>query len=244
MTPAVAMLVRAHLAGGVAHAAPWCTALDGLLAAQLWADRKAAARAAGEPVTAAMDNDNPPDLELPLARCSAAGPDRWHWAATCGYPENRPADRPPDVHYWTGRPDHRVLEQLADRVPASISERQGRYRTRRMPLLVTICTAVTWHAVGDPAAVAEIVQTIDAIGKKRSQGEGRVLRWDVTTNPALDSFTAGHLHPDSTLGRPTPANCLTGRPPAIDGGTGTAGLRPPYMHHARQHQLRLPASPA
>jgi hypothetical protein len=36
-------------------------------------------------------------------------------------------------------------------------------------------------------------------------------------------------------------SCLGGRTDVVDGGRGTAGLRPPYMHPARQHTLRLPA---
>jgi hypothetical protein len=42
-------LVRAHLAVGIAQAAPWGIALDRLLAAELWAEHKAARRATADP---------------------------------------------------------------------------------------------------------------------------------------------------------------------------------------------------
>lgn len=236
----VPMTVRAHLAHGVATAGAWGIALDGLLAAQLWARHKADIEDAGGEVHG-LDVDDPADLDLPLARCTTPG-GLWHWAATCAHPEDRVGDVP-EVRYWSGRVDHPALEQLATELPATISDRQGRYRARRMPLLATVCRSVSWQAVGDPAAVQALCEEIAAIGKKRSTGEGHVLRWEITPTPSADRWAAAHLHPDGTLGRTTPPHCLTGRT-VPDGGEGLAGLRPPYMHHARQAQLRLPVMTA
>lgn len=234
MTP---MRVRAHLASGVAFASPWGVALDGLLAGELWEDQKATWRQTGVEYTRAMDRTDPPDFDLPLARCEPEdGP--WHWAATSALPEN-PGRL--DVHSWTGRVDARELEQVATALPKTVSSRQGRYRARRMPLLVTPCTSVVWHAVGDVDAVAQILEPIISIGKKHATGEGHVLRWEITAAEDLDEFTAGHLHPDGSLGRPTPDACHARLAPTIDGGRGRAGIRPPYMHPDRQHELHLPA---
>lgn len=234
----VPLRVRAQLATGIAQAAPWGIALDGLLAAEVWADHKAAARAAGGEHVRAMDVEEPPDLDLPLARCAPVG-DPWHWAATCAQPDDVAARV--DVHTWTGRVDARALEQVATALPKTVSARQGRYRARRMPLLVTACRSITWHAVGDVDAVRELVEQITSIGKKRSSGEGHVLGWEVAAAPDLDVAAAGHLHPDGTLGRPTPAACLAQLGDVVDGGHGRAGIRPPYMHPGRQHDLHLPA---
>lgn len=237
MTAHVPLEVRAHLATGIAQAAPWGIALDGILAAELWADLKALRRARGESWERARDVAVPPDLDLPLARCELA-PHAWHWAATCARPEHH-APRT-DVHTWTGRTDARELEQVADQLPRVVSERQGRWRARRMPLLVTPCPSVVWWAVGDPARILELLDPIRSIGKKRTSGEGSVLSWEVTAVPWLDPVAAGHLHPDGTLGRPTPPACLNHLPVVRDGGVGRAGLRPPYMHPGRQQQLHLP----
>lgn len=234
------MRVRAHLAGGIAHTAPWGIALDGLLASELWAQHKAGRRDAGQPVVRAMDSAaEPPDLDLPLARCCPSeGP--WHWAATCAHPD-QDLDRV-DVRSWSARVDARDLEAVADRLPQTVSSRQGRYRARRMPLLVTPCASVTWHALGDLDEVRRILEPIGSIGKKRSSGEGHVLRWEITAAPDLEDLTAGHLHPDRTLGRPVPAQCRALlAEDTVDGGWGSAGIRPPYMHPARRHQLVLPA---
>jgi CRISPR type IV-associated protein Csf3 len=236
----VPVLIRARLACGIATSSPWGIGVDGLLAAELWARRKTAAAARGDLLPGLADTPDPEDLPLPLARCDLAGPGQWHWAATCAYPEGLAADLP-DVRYWTACLDARACEQATSTLPAVISARQGRYRARRMPLLATVCEAVTWQAVGDPAQIQALLSDIAAIGKKRAWGEGQVLSWEVTPSPA-SWWQAGHLHQDGTLGRPTPPQCLTGRHVAT-GGRATAGLRPPYMHPARQHELLLPATP-
>lgn len=234
------MRVRALLASGIAHAAPWGISLDGILAAQLWEEQKATARAAGGDLVRAMDHPAPPDLDLPLERCTTDD-GRWHWAATCARPDQNPTKV--DVRTRTSRVDHRALETLTPRLPKVVSSRQGRYRARRMPITVTPCQSVTWHAIGDLAAVAELLAGVRTIGKARSTGEGEVLSWDVRPAPDLDPVTAAHLHPDGSLGRTTPPGCWATLPgPPDSGGVGTAGLRPPYMHPSRQHHdLHLPA---
>lgn len=227
------LIVTARMAGGIAHSLPWGISLDGILASQLWAQLKPSSGLT-EP---ALDADNPPDLDLPLARCHPdQGP--WHWAATCSYPD--PAPTNPDVHYWTGRVDHRHLEHLTSSLPKVISDRQGRYRARRMPLVVIPCLTLTWHAIGDPPSIQQLLNQVRSLGKKRSQGEGRVLTWTVEPAPHLDPFTASHLSPSGHLGRPTPAGCLVGRD-VVDGGIGLAAIRPPSMHHSRMVDLHLPA---
>ena len=230
----IPLVVTARMATGIAHASPWTPALDGILAAELWHETKRH----NPPATPALDADDPPDLDLPLARCTPThGP--WHWAATCAWPDPVPAT--PEIHTWTGRVDHRALEHLATTLPKIISDRQGRYRARCMPLMVTTCRTLTWHAIGDPEAVSEILSGVRAIGKKRSQGEGVVLEWNVAPSD-LDAFTAAHLYPTGRLGRPTPPGCLTTRPDLKEASAlGYAGVRPPHMHPSRFHDLHLPA---
>lgn len=229
--------VRAYLAAGLAHATPWGISLDGLLAAEMWANQKAAALDRGEEVGAMTPDVAPADLDLPLARCSLAGSD-WHWCATCSYPEDQNGD--PVVRYWASRTDHRGLEELATQLPAVVSDRQGRYRARYMPVMITNTRTVVWRGVGDQNAVAELLAGLDVIGKKRGHGEGRVLRWEFTPLPEADAWTAAHQHPDGSLGRTTPTGCLRGRPAPRSGGYGLAGLRPPYMHPTRLRELHLP----
>lgn len=216
----------------MATAGTWGISLDGLLASQLHAQAKSADR----PARPILEQPDPADLQLPLARCAA---DPWHWAATCAWPVDG-ADQMPEVRWWSARTDHPALEQMTDQLPRNLRAREGRYRARWMPLLVTPCSAVTWHAVGDPTLIHELLAPLAAIGKKRAAGHGRVLSWTVTPAPDLDPWTAAHLHPDGRLGRPTPAECLQGHHDVVDAGVGRAGIRPPYVHPARQHDLHLP----
>lgn len=236
----VALRVRAELAAGVAQAAPWAPALDGILASLLWAPRKAVEVSAGEYRVRALEREYPVDLELPLARCPIAGNSEvWHWLATCGKPEEVASGTV--VHAWTGRVDARDLEVVADRLPRVVSARQGVFRARRMPLLVTPCRVLVWRAVGDPDAIRDLLGGVTSIGKKRAAGEGRVVRWEVFPEPGADPARAGHLHSDGSLGRPTPPACLDELGATVNGGWGTAGIRPPYMHRSRQHHVALPA---
>lgn len=235
------MRVTARLEGGMACAGGWGLALDGILASILHHGAKAAALAAGHAPPPALGDPDPPDLDLPLARCTAGGTD-WHWAATTAWPVDG-HDLAPDPRYYSHRVDHNPLEVTAATLPVNLRAREGRYRHRWTPVLVTVCTAVTWTAVGDPAAVAALLEPVAAIGKKRAAGHGRVLAWTIEPAPDLAGWTAGHTHPDGTLGRPTPHRCLAGHPDVVDAGTGPAGLRPPYVHPSRQRILHLPTSP-
>ena len=230
------LVVTAHMATGIAHASPWAPSLDGILAAELWHQYKRES----PPAEPALDAANPPDLDLPLARCTTT-PTLWHWAATCAWPD--PVPSTPHVNTWTGRVDHRALEQLSPDLPKVISDRQGRYRARCMPLLVTPCRTLTWHAIGHRNAVAAILAGVHAIGKKRAQGEGVVLSWDVTEAPHLDRFAASHLYPTGKLGRPTPPACLHARPDLAT-PLGYGGVRPPHMHHSRMGEVHLPTPTA
>lgn len=90
-----------------------------------------------------------------------------------------------------------------------------------MPLLLTSTWTVLWRGVGDIDRFSATLASIDAIRKKRSQGEGQVLGWEVQPLD-LDAWSAGHLHPNGHLGRLSPRACLQGRPPVETGGLGEA----------------------
>lgn len=224
--------VTATLLNGIAHASPWTVALDGLLAAQIWQQHKR--RHPHE--HSALEELNPPDMDLPLARCTIPGR-WWHWAATCGWPTPVPTD--PEIRHWGTRLDHRHTEHTATALPQRLPDNQGRWKAFWMPLPVTVAAHLTWHAVGDLAAVTDLLQGIGSIGKKRSQGEGRVLHWDVQPASDMDLFTAGHLSPTGALARPCPPACVCGRD-IPDGGPGYAAIRPPHMHSSRRTDVRLP----
>lgn len=235
MTP---LRVSARMAGGIGHGLPWGISLDGLLASQMRENIKADAREGGIGYLPYDVDESPPDLDLPLARCGSG--QWWHWAATCAFPEGEITG--PHVQYWSARPDQYALAQTSEALPAHVSERQGRYRSHLMPLPLTLARTLMWRAVGDPAAIEELLSGIASIGKKRGAGSGGVLTWAVVSDPDGEVWEYSHLHPDGTLGRPVPPTCVAGRVPEVPtGGRGVMGVRPPYMHPARRSDVLLPA---
>ena len=119
-------------------------------------------------------------------------------------------------------------------------ELQGSYRSRVMPLPLTVCRHLVWRSVGNTAAVADLLAPFVSIGKKRGAGNGHILSWAITEHPAADPWEFAHLHPDGSLGRTAPAACLHDYGAVQNGGEGQMGLRPPYMHPARRHRVLLP----
>ncbi|MGB7237814.1 MAG: hypothetical protein WBD41_17790 [Rhodococcus sp. (in: high G+C Gram-positive bacteria)] len=230
--------VTARLGSPVAVSVPWGIALDGLLAAEIRENTKAAAHDAGTDYEPYDPDTAPPVLELPLARCTAAGDRQWHWCATFAHPVDEIPG--PHVEYWTTRPDQRGLDHIAEALPATISARQGRYRAHVMPLPVTIAAALSWRGVGDPDQVRDLLSGIAAIGRKRSSGYGHILDWIVTEHPSADLWEYSHLHRSGTLGRTTPLTCLAVRSDITTGEPVRMGLRPPYMHPHTRHQVVLP----
>ncbi|WP_236603725.1 MULTISPECIES: hypothetical protein [unclassified Rhodococcus (in: high G+C Gram-positive bacteria)] len=86
-----------------------------------------------------------------------------------------------------------------------MSELQGRYRPRVMPLPLTVCRHLVWRAVKDPVAVVELLEPIMSIGKKRRNEEGQCRArsrpvLEITEQPDADSWALAHLHPDGGLG--------------------------------------------
>jgi CRISPR type IV-associated protein Csf3 len=239
MTAFVPLQVHATLTNGIATSAPWGIALDGLLASVIWQDTKSGLADNDQPVPSCRDNQNPPDLPLPLARCTGA--EDWHWSATCAYPTGQPTDLPPEQRLWTTSQDQRALEAITDHLPKNLPDRQGRYRARATPTLVINATALAWQAIGDPTRIEQLLHQLTWIGKRRHTGEGRVAKWTITERPDLDPFTAAHLHPNGDLGRPTPLGCLSGCD-VNDGGVGLAAIRPPNQHPARRRVLVLPVA--
>lgn len=231
--------VRAKLAGAVAHATPWGISLDGLLASEIRENHKAECRDSGVDYEPFSVDAEPQPLALPLGRCSRAGDENWHWTATFAWPDGEIPG--PHIQYWSSRPDQYAMDQLSDVIPAHISERQGRYRARVMPLPLTVSESLVWRGVGDPDMVATLLSDVVTIGRKRSSGHGHVLHWSIEAFPEADPWVFGHLHPDGRLGRTVHSACLDSHPAVETGGDGHVGIRPPYMHPSTRRAVLLPA---
>lgn len=107
------------------------------------------------------------------------GPDvgkQWVWAASCAMWDGDERE----LRYWHSRFGHQRAEEVTrELLPPMVYEAHGRYRAYRMPLPVTVAGELRWRAVGHRDRLLAACELVDQIGKKRSQGEGRVIAWDV-----------------------------------------------------------------
>lgn len=241
----VPFTVLAHLQQGAALDARFGVALDGLLASQARLNLNRwlapAEPLPGSLLDGGLRNPDPVDLALPLATCRHST--TWHWMATTAQPidhHGEPVEADTDVHHVNSKLDHRLAEAIALALPATLSSSSGRYRSKRLPVVTFPCAALRWRAVGDPNAVAALLQALNTVGAHRGSGEGAVLRWEITRDDTGSRDAYGHLHANGTLGRPAPTAC-TNLLNVTGVGQGVAGLRPPYWHTARQHLLELPS---
>lgn len=220
--------VVARLQQGAVLDEQWPQTLDGLLA------MSARRRRLGSNYGLVADHHRHCDY-LGLTRCRRLGlGSQWSWMASGARPRGS-TDR--ELHWWHSRFDHAPAERAVNGLPPIVRTNQGRYRSYRTPLVVTVTSVLEWRAAGDAERVRDLLADVICVGKKRSQGEGLVLEWTVTdVGPPSDEWAlwdvAGYIsRPISIRGAPLLA-------PAAD--TVMAALRPPYF---QGRQLRPAIAP-
>ena len=102
---------------------------------------------------------------------------------------------------------------------------QGRYKAYRMPVFYRHALSVSWYVIGNQSEIGELLQPMTHIGKKTSQGFGRIVEWRVETVAYDWSIYA----PDGRLMRSIP----------YSGGI-LYGIRPPYWLPENQTQVQIP----
>jgi len=213
--------VTADLAHGAVLDPRWPLPLDGILASAVRRELH------GDLYGGVRDLHVHP---LPLAAWTRGAGARWWWLASCAaWPEAGE-----ELRYWHRRVPHAQAERVTgDLLPPQIYEGHGRYRAYRMPLVVTLAARLEWMACGDPAAIRALLETVWCVGKKRSQGEGEVLRWTVDDLGAADPL-AVMWHADGRISRPVPARAAAAL--GLDDPDTTAGAyRPPYWRPPEDH---------
>lgn len=134
---------------------------------------------------------------------------------------------------WTKRVDQ-SLAYLVDfrgrRGTINISS--GEYKGYHMPVFYRAALFVEWYCVGDPDAIRALLPFATHLGKKPTQGWGRVAEWTVAE---IDQDWS--VWKDGVLMRGIPPyhNDRLRNPKR-----GLYGVRPPYWDQRNQMELVLP----
>lgn len=107
-----------------------------------------------------------------------------------------------DVTTYTNRYRKRTNELSATKwvEPKRIYTDQKVYKNYDIPLSVVTCSRIHWIVVGNEQAIRELLKSVTYIGKKQSQGYGKVTKWEIrpTNKKGLRHFRV--YNPDGDLG--------------------------------------------
>lgn len=226
--------LKAKLLRGVSIE-PYGLDLAGILASRYWRKRKAAILEENLPNYVDSMKNQPEDFDLPLDMCSEG--EDWHWMATCAIYEKE--DRFPQsetMYYkvvndaWAGRAANRPLPYY--------NTKSGAYRDVMGSARIMLTGEVKWYGVGDPEAIWNLIKDIRCIGKRRSKGEGRVIKWEIETGQAIDDkWQWGHCGPDDKIHRPIPVECAHRL--GLDFTLDWFAIRPPSWNPDRLYELAV-----
>lgn len=222
--------VTASLRAGVAMDRPYGLELSAILASQARRVRRAglASRALSD-----ADDPDPEDFDLPLARCTAG--DDWYWAASCAIPDV-PAEEAPEARTYFQNVHSRHARDWAQRPMPEVHARKGSYRDVMMPNPVTLASTLTWFAVGDALRIERLLRSVRALGRRRAQGEGRVLGWSVEAQQG-DPWRTIHLGEHGMLIRPTPI--MVADELGVPYRVGAYAIRPPSWNPNRLMEMAM-----
>jgi CRISPR type IV-associated protein Csf3 len=164
-------------------------------------------------------------IDLPLEKRGAG--ERWFWAASFALWGDEAAE---GTDHWNKRFDDQRAETFADfgGRKAQVVTSQGRFRSYHMPVPTFSVGRMEWFAVGDGEEVRRLLAGVTHVGKKTSQGFGRIREWQV--EEAAEDWS---VWKDGRLTRAVPTGS-----PELAGATlydlRLCGFRPPYW--LPQHQ--------
>lgn len=160
-------------------------------------------------------------------------PDRPDWYYACSWAQ-WPTHVTEGIDHWNKRFDASLasLVDFNDRRGKVIVE-QGRYKAYHVPVFYRAALWIEWYCVGDRVDVEALLSTVTHVGKKASQGWGRVWRWEVAETGADWSVWRNNR---LMRGIPAPEATIPGRTFNLT----WHGLRPPYWLKDNQALLAMP----
>jgi len=164
------------------------------------------------------ENDHTIDqrkIALPLEMRESNG--EWYWAASFAF--GRPVLE--ERTHWHKRLDAQAAETYVDfgKRRGVVNTGSGYFKGYRMPLTIFLVPRLEWYVVGDAMRIQQLLSRVTHLGKKRSQGNGKVARW--TVEPSSEDLSDRRPVPDPN-------------------GTEVAGFRPPYWWYKSWTSVRWP----
>lgn len=140
--------------------------------------------------------------------------------------------------YWNKRFDAKFADLIDfDKRRGKVIIEQGRYKAYHMPIFYRVALWVKWYCIGDKADIEYHLSTTTHIGKKMSQGWGRVIRWDVEPWPEDWSvWREGQL----MRGIPVEEFAKNGWSFPVGTNIVNYGVRPSYWKRNNQMMLAMP----
>ena len=135
------------------------------------------------------ESTQPYEINLPLATL-------WHcpetglplWDATQFFPVGENTAQPALWHKRGYKPH--LLKKKRNGTPHNARFREGRHKEYRMPLPLQSCLQWEAYCRGNKKAITENIKCIHSIGKKRTQGFGRIASWEI--NDTRDDYPYWH----------------------------------------------------
>ena len=164
--------------------------------------------------------------DMPIARPVLNS--EWYWAVSSPhYIENHQ-----QTTRFRKRWDYQELHLDWGKKRAKVDGSQGHFKAYDLPRYDREMQSIHWFCIGDRDGIAELLQPVTNLGKKRSQGCGQVHKWEV-----LPFEHDWHLWRGDSLARPMPVNMIK-QPQSIN--MMNWGWRPPTWLAANKSMCFMP----
>ncbi len=187
-----------------------------------------------------LDDGGDPEYwedEMPFDRYEVD--DEWVWAtssAGIAHPDGDGDSGAPErwnTTRWRSHFDHDPEHQIKE---THVHTSSGEFKSYNAALPYSATDTLTFFFEGDADRVVELIEThVPAVGKKRSQGFGRIRDVSVTS---ADGAVESAIYHNGRVLRSLPASFATRVPTGVRIERRT--VRPPYWHSANQAMAYAP----
>ncbi len=134
--------------------------------------------------------------------------------------------------YWNKRFDNDLSDFVTFKGRGTINNSEGTYKAYHQPVFYRSALWARWYCMGNKTEIKRLLSTCTNVGKKGSQGWGRIMRWSVES-----IHNDWSIWKDGRLMRGIPAG---EKPDNYVGNIAVYGVRPPYWNRRNQIMVVLP----